>query len=73
MQLRHHEVGERTGGPDDLVTIGVMLTPNNSGRRQWDTTLVRPYVPSELMAEELTAFSQLWNGSSEADEVSDSV
>jgi hypothetical protein len=61
VQLRHHEIAERTGRPDDLVTIGVMLTPNYGGKRPWDTSLVRTYGPSDLTEDELTMLDQVWN------------
>ncbi|MGW6457468.1 hypothetical protein ACWF94_16370 [Streptomyces sp. NPDC055078] len=61
VMLRHHEVAERTGRPDDLATVGVLLTPNYSGRRPWDTTMARIQGPSDLTPEEVIAFDQLWN------------
>lgn len=61
VQLRHHEVSERTGRPDDLATLGVMLTPNLNGRRPWETTMVRTYGPSGLTDEEINMYDQLWN------------
>lgn len=33
VMLRHHQVGERTGRPDSLCSVGVMLTPHYSGKR----------------------------------------
>ncbi|CAL9327282.1 hypothetical protein SUDANB180_07778 (plasmid) [Streptomyces sp. enrichment culture] len=61
VQLRHHEIAERTGRPDELVTIGVMLTPNYGGKRPWDTSLVRTYGPSDLTEEEFTTLDRIWN------------
>ncbi|MGW0817056.1 hypothetical protein ACWD00_28080 [Streptomyces viridiviolaceus] len=70
VQLRRHEVAERTGRPDSLVTVGVMLTPNYSGTRPWDTTMARTYGPSDLTEEEVAAYSQLCNRPAEEAEVS---
>jgi hypothetical protein len=61
VMLRHHEVAERTGRPDDLATVGVLLTPNYTGRRPWDTTMASLQGPSNLTPEEVTAYGQLWN------------
>ncbi|MGX1676024.1 hypothetical protein [Streptomyces sp. NPDC055400] len=61
VMLRHHEVAERTGRPDDLATLGVLLTPNYDGSRPWDTTMIRTHGPSGLTAEEVRDFGQLWN------------
>ncbi|WP_157841250.1 hypothetical protein [Streptomyces sp. NTK 937] len=61
VMLRHHEVGERTGRPDALSSLGVMLTPNHDGQRPWDTTLIRVQGPSGLTPDELREFDQLWN------------
>jgi hypothetical protein len=60
VMLRHHQVGERTGRPESLCSVGVMLTPNDSGKRPWDTTLVRVLGPSHLTPEEVSEFGKLW-------------
>ncbi|MEU9882555.1 hypothetical protein [Streptomyces phaeochromogenes] len=60
VQLRHHEVAERIGRPDGLVTVGVVLTPSRSGRRPWDTTMIRVHGPSTLTDEEAAEFGKLW-------------
>ncbi|MFG2271053.1 hypothetical protein ACGFNY_15035 [Streptomyces chartreusis] len=60
VQLRHHEVAARTGRGDELVTVGVMLTPNYSGNRPWDTTMFRVFGASQLTDEEVAQFSELW-------------
>ncbi|WP_093896632.1 hypothetical protein [Streptomyces sp. Ncost-T10-10d] len=60
VMLRHHQVGERTGRPDSLCSVGVMLTPNYSGKRPWDTTLVKILGPSHLTPEEVGEFGKLW-------------
>ncbi|MDX3587383.1 hypothetical protein OG920_44730 [Streptomyces europaeiscabiei] len=60
MQLRHHEVAERIGRPDGLVPVGVVLTPSRSGRRPWDTTMIRVHGPGTL-TEEAAEFGRVWN------------
>ncbi|GGQ96950.1 hypothetical protein [Streptomyces flaveolus] len=62
--LRHHQVGTRTGRPEALCSAGVMLTPNHSGARPWDTTLVKITGPSYLTPEEVCEFEKLWPESS---------
>jgi hypothetical protein len=61
VELRHHEVAERTGRGEELLTVGVMLTPNYSGKRPWDTTMLRVFGASQLTEEEVAQFSELWN------------
>lgn len=60
VMLRHHQVGERTGRPESLCSVGVLLTPNYSGTRPWDTTLVKILGPSHLSPEEVSEFEALW-------------
>jgi hypothetical protein len=60
VMLRHHEVAARTGRPDELATVGVLLTPNDRGR-PWNTTMIRVHGPSDLTPEEVTEFGRLWN------------
>jgi hypothetical protein len=59
--LRHHEVAERTGRPDALSSLGVMLTPIADRGRPWNTTMVRTHGPSSLTPEEFHEFKQIWN------------
>lgn len=66
VMLRHHQVGERTGRPESLCSVGVMLTPNQSGSRPWDTTLVRVLGPSHLTSEQVAEFEELWPQSGNA-------
>ncbi|MFD8752965.1 hypothetical protein ACFV0O_18615 [Kitasatospora sp. NPDC059577] len=63
IQLRHHEVTERTG-LTDAATLGVLLTPRTSGPREWDTTCVRISGPSDLDDDELERYQGLWNRAS---------
>ncbi|MEV5898394.1 hypothetical protein [Streptomyces sp. NPDC052127] len=67
VQLRHHEVGQRTGRGDDLVTTGVMLTPNYGGRRPWDTTMARTWGSSQLTEDDLAGLNRLWNRQQQPD------
>ncbi|MFE2750127.1 hypothetical protein ACFXKX_38485 [Streptomyces scopuliridis] len=66
VMLRHHQVGERTGRPASLCSVGVLLTPNHSGKRPWDTTLVKILGPSNLTPEQVSEFEGLWPQSSNA-------
>ncbi|MGW0839378.1 hypothetical protein ACWD26_04295 [Streptomyces sp. NPDC002787] len=68
VELRHHEVAERTGRGDELVTVGVLLTPNHSGKRPWNTTTIRVHGPSQLSEEEVAQFGELWNHSLSTDD-----
>ncbi|MGW2058477.1 hypothetical protein ACWCOZ_31970 [Streptomyces sp. NPDC001840] len=61
VMLRHHEVAERTGRPDALSTLGVMLTPTADRRRPWHTTMVRTHGPSSLTPEEFQEFEEFWS------------
>lgn len=58
--LRHHERGavEPLAG---LMSVGVLLTPDPTGRRDWDTTLMATTGDPQLSAEELAASQALWN------------
>lgn len=60
VMLRHHQVGERTGRPESLCSVGVLLTPNYSGKRPWYTTLVKILGPSHLSPEQVREFEDLW-------------
>jgi hypothetical protein len=64
VMLRHHEVAARIGRPDELVTVGVLLTPHYSGRRPWNTTMIRTHGRSNLSPEAVTEFDRLWNHNS---------
>ncbi|WP_449339608.1 hypothetical protein [Streptomyces chartreusis] len=39
----------------------MVLTPNYSGNRPWDTTMFRVFGASQLTDEEVAQFSELWN------------
>jgi hypothetical protein len=59
--LRHHEFGADLGTPNDVVTVGVLLTPRFDGLRPWDTTMVRVAGDLELTEDELQRLGRLWN------------
>ncbi|MEW9514791.1 hypothetical protein [Streptomyces bacillaris] len=44
----------------------MILTPNHSGSRPWDTTLVRGLRPSHLTSEQVIGFEVLWPQSGNA-------
>lgn len=62
--LRHHELAKSLGSADDLVTVGVLLTPRHDRLRPWDTTMasVRGEVP--LTAEDVSDLRALWDSGS---------
>ncbi|MFJ6712856.1 hypothetical protein ACIQOF_17965 [Streptomyces sp. NPDC091265] len=62
VQLRHHEVGTRSGLAEVSTTLGVLLTPRHDGYRAWDTTMVRTHGQSHRTEVELKTFADLWNG-----------
>ncbi|MDT5029673.1 MAG: hypothetical protein QOE61_6631, partial [Micromonosporaceae bacterium] len=56
--LRHHERG------DDLTeatSIGILLTPRTSGRREWDTTMLAITGNPDLADEDPEIYRDLWN------------
>ncbi|MET8544310.1 hypothetical protein ABZW03_27255 [Kitasatospora sp. NPDC004799] len=65
VQLRHHEVTARTGRTEEASTLGVLLTPRHDGSRPWDTSTVRVHGDLELSEEELSAYSEAWNRTTE--------
>jgi hypothetical protein len=60
IELRHHELQQRTGEFGDGTTVGVLLTPRTDGRRPWDTTVVAASGDLGLTHEEVRAFRGLW-------------
>ncbi len=60
LSLRHHQMGERLGGHDDLVTVGVAVTPRSDGRRPWDTSLIAVPGHLELTPDEITQYESFW-------------
>ena len=58
VQLRHHDLYQ-VFQRDDLMTIGLLLTPRSNGR-QWDTTLVATGGDPKLDADLLELLRQTW-------------
>ena len=58
--IRHHDLGQALSDLDDLTTVGVLLTPRTTGRRPWDTTMVRITGDLGHTTEELEAMRTLW-------------
>ena len=63
VMLRHHEFTRDIERTEDVVTVGVLLTPRSDGLRPWDTTMVRAAGDLQLTGEELKALNELWNTS----------
>jgi hypothetical protein len=60
--IRHHDLGQSLSGLADLTSIGVLLTPLESGKRPWDTTMVRISGDLGHTPDELQAMRELWSG-----------
>ncbi|MET0415536.1 MAG: hypothetical protein ABW022_05890 [Actinoplanes sp.] len=43
------------------MSVGVLLTPDRTGRRGWDTAMLAIAGDPELSPEELAASRRLWN------------
>lgn len=41
LTVRHHDLSASLGHPDELSTVGVMLTPRADGQSGWETTAIR--------------------------------
>jgi hypothetical protein len=59
VELRHHEFTERIGS-DQSVTVGVLLTPQQDGKKQWDTTMTVAEGRLTLTDEQLAAYVEVW-------------
>jgi hypothetical protein len=59
--LRHHERGVHGGDLDNLMSVGVLLTPRHDGYRDWDTTTFGITGDPELADGELQQYRELWN------------
>ncbi|MER5809066.1 hypothetical protein ABT143_12850 [Streptomyces sp. NPDC002033] len=71
VELRQHEVTERTGLAEESSTLGVLLTPRAAGHRPWDTSTVRVDGVLDLAPEDLQLYSNLWNRAFEDGDVID--
>jgi hypothetical protein len=46
----------------DLMSVGVLLTPNRTGHRDWDTAMIAITGDPQLDPEDLARSQKLWNG-----------
>ena len=58
--LRHQQMFELLDDEDELLSVGVLLTPRHDGRRPWDTTMVAVAGDLELDAEYRGQLEALW-------------
>jgi hypothetical protein len=58
--LRHHE-RNAVEPLTNLMSVGVLLTPNHAGHRDWDTTMVAITGDPNLDPDELARYQQLWD------------
>lgn len=58
--LRHHE-RSAVEPLTNLMSVGVLLTPNRTGRRDWDTTMMAITGDPQISPEELASSQKLWN------------
>ncbi|MET9225681.1 hypothetical protein [Lentzea sp. NPDC003310] len=63
--LRHHDLRSELQTPDELTSIGVLLTRRTDGHREWDTTMMAITGDPELTELELTTFRDLWEPSTQ--------
>jgi hypothetical protein len=66
--IRHHDLGESLSDLNGLTTVGVLLTPRTTGRRPWDTTMVRITGDLGHNTDELEAMRALWPINQQADD-----
>ena len=58
--LRHHE--RSAAEPlENLTSVGVLLTPNRTGHREWDTSMLAITGDPQLTSEEIARSQKLWN------------
>ncbi|MGH2618748.1 MAG: hypothetical protein ACRDJC_26265, partial [Thermomicrobiales bacterium] len=60
VQLRHHDMLERTAADDGLTTVAVLLTPRMDGQRPWDTTMCAVSGAVVFTDQELAALRSMW-------------
>lgn len=60
VQLRHHELQQVTGEIEDLVTVGVLLTPRRDGLRPWDTTSCTASGDLGLSEDDVALYRSVW-------------
>jgi hypothetical protein len=59
--MRHHERGISGGDLDTLTSVGVLVTPQRDGYREWDTTALAVTGDPQFTEEELHNSRTLWN------------
>lgn len=64
VELRHHEFTERIGR-EDSVTVGVLITPRNDGKKAWDTSMAIAEGQLNLTPEQLAAYVEVWKSEQE--------
>jgi hypothetical protein len=60
VQLRHHDMLERTAADNGLTTVAVLLTPRTDGQRPWDTTMCAVSGVLDFTDEELAGLRSMW-------------
>lgn len=60
VQLRHQQHLEITPERDDLLTVGILLTPRHDGLRPWDTTLAATAGQQGLEPDLRSTLEGLW-------------
>jgi hypothetical protein len=60
VQLRHYERHERLGSPDDVTTVGILVTPPLREGRPWETTVVALNGELTPTGEQLEALREVW-------------
>ena len=60
VQLRHHDHLQIRGGPHDLMTVGVLLSPRGDGVRAFDTTMYAVRGELQFSNDEIQALREAW-------------
>jgi hypothetical protein len=60
VQLRHYDYHQVRGGADDLMTVGVLLSPRTDGVRAFDTTMYAVRGELQFSDDELRALREAW-------------
>jgi hypothetical protein len=58
--LRHVEFANDLGTPEELTSVGILLTPRHDDVRPWDTTMIRASGEFDLTPQELAEMRMLW-------------
>jgi len=57
--LRHHQLWEGLGQPEDLTTVGLAVTPRSDGIRPWDTSVVAAIGDLGLEAPDIALYEKV--------------